>query len=237
VRVGVEVLRPLRRVDDVYALSRELGIVLTRAGHRIVDVSPSVPANVLLVDDIDGLRAVGAMTEERGIFDVPLAVIAADGQGSDGWTLIFGPDDDDPDRLRVYSGDRAIAVVVHWVNGVNGLPSDVDLHELRLSIEAFLYEWRRLASDLRLSADDRRTGDALAEMASDVIKSENPPTKILAATFEWFLHKVNVFSEEAASAAGKAFGASAGAGAGLAVTGQLPKLVAAVGRVLSHLPS
>lgn len=235
-RVGVEVLRPSRRVDDVYALSRELGIALTRAGHRIVDVSPSVPANVLLVDDIDGLRAVGAMTEERGIFDVPLAVIAA--VGPDGWTLIFGPDDDDdPERLRVEREDRAIAVVVHWVNGANELPSDVDLHELRLSIEAFLYEWRRLASDLRLSSDDRRTGDALAEMASDVIKSENPPTKILTATFEWFLHKVNVFSEEAASAAGKAFGASAGAGAGLAVTGQLPKLVAAVGRVLSHLPS
>lgn len=111
----------------------------------------------------------------------------------------------------------------------------LDLHRLRLDIESFVHEWTRLSPQLHLSLEDRRTGDALATMASEVSKNDDPPTLVLRSAFRWFQGKVDKFADEAAAAAGKAFGASMGAGAGIVATGQLPRLISAVEKVLAHL--
>lgn len=52
-----------------------------------------------------------------------------------------------------------------------------EVHQLRLAVEAFVAEWSRTAADAALGSDDRRTGDALAAMASEVVKSEDPPNE------------------------------------------------------------
>jgi hypothetical protein len=103
----------------------------------------------------------------------------------------------------------------------------VAVHKLRLAVEEFVLLWNQASADIGLSPDDRRTGDALAEMASEVVKAEPPFVPVLRAAFSWFTGKLDQFSEEAARAAGKAFGTSAGVGAGLAVTGHLPRLIEA----------
>lgn len=120
--------------------------------------------------------------------------------------------------------------VVAILDGIEPTASEVNLsasQALRLEVEAFVTMWARLSPDLPLSTDERRIGDALASMVSEVIKTDEPPRGILTAAFHWFAHKADVVAEEAA----KTFGKGVGAGAGVAVTGQLPSLLALISRV------
>lgn len=155
------------------------------------------------------------------------------------------------DSIAVQAHDRTLAVrsIEHWLrdnllrpdsNASTSPSSDRrtladEVHHLRLAVEAFVAEWSRATEGSHLAPDDRRTGDALAAMASEVVKSEDPPRSVLLEAFRWFGHKVDSFAEEAARAAGKSFGTAAGAGAGLTATGQLPRLAEAAAKVLAQL--
>src|SRR5262249_38735928 len=95
---------------------------------------------------------------------------------------------------------------------------------LPAAVEAFYTAWRQFTEDAQLTGDDRRTGDALAAMANEVAKSDNPPRGVLRAAFDWFAHKGDVFAEEFAKSAGKVGGAGFRVGSGAFAGEQLPHL-------------
>jgi hypothetical protein len=106
--------------------------------------------------------------------------------------------------------------------------------QLRVEIENFVVLWGKVSPVLPLDPNVRQVGDALSRMAADLAKAEDPPSSVLRTTFEWFAHKLDLAAEEASKVVGKGVGAAALAG-GVAASGQLPRLIDAVGRVLQHL--
>ena len=135
--------------------------------------------------------------------------------------VLHGPPDSAPDGvLRT--------VIDEWLSQdwpeERAEPNDL----LPLAIEAFYIAWWRFAEDAQLDPDDRRTGNALATMANEVAKSENPPRGVLRAAFDWFAHKADVFADSAVKAGGAAFGGTFGVGIGAAASGQLPHLLKAI---------
>ena len=103
----------------------------------------------------------------------------------------------------------------------------------------FVYLWNQLSPHLNLDADTRRIGDAMAIAAAEITATEYPPTSVLRAVFGWFAEKGNTFADEFTKAAGNSAGKTAGAalavGGTAAATGQLPKLIDAIDRVLKLL--
>lgn len=102
---------------------------------------------------------------------------------------------------------------------------------LPAALEAFYYAWKAFAAEVSLSPDDERIGNALAEMANEVGKVDDPPRGPLRAALNWFAHKADVFTDELAKTAGKTAGAAAGVAVvvgGAAATGQLESLQKAI---------
>lgn len=93
-------------------------------------------------------------------------------------------------------------------------PEEFHNRQIGPALEAFALAWDREGHDARLSAEDRRTADALAEMLRELAKTEHPPRAVLREAMLWFGHKLDVFSESFAKAAG----ATAGAGVGVTAT-------------------
>jgi len=54
----------------------------------------------------------------------------------------------------------------------------------------------------------------------------------LREAFQWFSQKADLFAGEFTKSAGKTMGASAGVAAGLTITGQMPRLISLVERIL-----
>lgn len=107
------------------------------------------------------------------------------------------------------------------------------------SIEEFLTLWALVGPQVPFDPETRRIAEAIVTMAGEVMKTSSPPRPLLRSAFEWLGSKLNRFSDEfstsAGKAAGAAFGASAGFGAGAFVAGRLPQLLEAVEKVLRHL--
>jgi hypothetical protein len=108
-------------------------------------------------------------------------------------------------------------------------------YQLAACVEAFHTAWTAFANAAELAGEDRRTGDALARMATEVTKDTNPPKGVLREAFDWFANKADVFAEEFARGAGKTTGAAFGVGLGATASGQLPNLVRAIDAVRTLL--
>ncbi|MCP4306370.1 MAG: hypothetical protein GY788_16200 [bacterium] len=141
------------------------------------------------------------------------------------------------------------------VNGISGVAAELDdflayidgltaqasqstarsFESIQRDIEAFVHLWWQMTSDLPLSPDERRTGDALARMVADISMDGDPPVSVLRAAFVWFSQRTSIFVDEFTKAAGKTAGAAAGVGAVAGATGQLPRLASAANRVLEAL--
>jgi hypothetical protein len=126
----------------------------------------------------------------------------------------------------------AIGRTIDVFSKVGRAPND---RLLRIDVEAFVHGWSRAAPLLALSPDDRRIGDALAQMAAELVKVDEPPRSVLQAAFAWFAAKADRFTDEAATEAGKWFGRTAGIGASVAVSGHMSDLTALLDKVLAHL--
>lgn len=113
-----------------------------------------------------------------------------------------------------------------------GIPATA---ELGGAIEVFVELWHILESELPLDPEDRRIGDALADMAMEVSLTSNPPRGVLKSALSWFAGKADRFFDEFAGAAGKAAGGTAVLAVGAAASGHLDDLKKAIGRVLSLL--
>jgi hypothetical protein len=103
-------------------------------------------------------------------------------------------------------------------------PTTADAHSLPAQVEAFYLAWQLFSRDADLTPDDRRAGDAIALMANELVKSDDPPRSLLRAAFDWFAHKADVFTEEFAKSAGKVGGAGFMVGFGAVAGEQLPHL-------------
>jgi hypothetical protein len=88
--------------------------------------------------------------------------------------------------------------------------------EVRLAVEEFATFWQELKAKLNLDVDDIRIGDAYVLMASEVVKTSEPPPGAMREAFTWFLRKIDTV----ATAAAHTFGV----GVGLAATAQLPRM-------------
>lgn len=117
----------------------------------------------------------------------------------------------------------------------SGGESSSDVAVLLRAVESFVSLWNGISPTLWVDPDDRRIGDALAAMAAELVKTENPPKSVLRTSFEWFAHKLDVFAEEAAKSAGSTAGKAGMIAGTVAASGQLPKLVEAASNVLKHL--
>lgn len=162
-------------------------------------------------------------------------------------TLSFVPQGDDPSELS--GGEASVAIfdsamtldyfqlqVERWLTEL--LPpeeSERPHYELAASVEAFYTAWNAFTNETELAGEDRRTGDALARMATEVVKDANPPKSVLRETFGWFAAKADLFATEFVKGAGKTTGAAFGVGLGATASGQLPNLVKAIEAVRSLL--
>ncbi len=106
---------------------------------------------------------------------------------------------------------------------------------LPAAIETFFSLWADFALGTTLAADDRRTGDALAMMANELAKSDDPPKGVLREAFGWFARKLETFADEFVKGAGKTTGVTFGVALGATAGGQLPHLIEAAKAVQSLL--
>ncbi len=109
--------------------------------------------------------------------------------------------------------------------------------ELRAAIEEIVILWREVAESV--PPQDRRVGDALCSAAEEVVLVDDPPKAALRGMLAWFRGRAGMWADAAivgsGDAFGKAFGATAGIGAGATVSGQLPRLVALVEKAIRLL--
>src|SRR5581483_4576462 len=116
-----------------------------------------------------------------------------------------------------------VAEVEQWLRTILP-PAAIDTRVLPAEVEAFVSLWLAFATSAELSADDRRTGDALARMVGEVVKCDEPSTGPLRAAFDWFARKADAFTDAAVRAGGTAMGVGVAAYA----SGQLPHLLKAI---------
>lgn len=105
-------------------------------------------------------------------------------------------------------------------------------------LEAFVTRWRQAVDHLGLGAEDRRIGDALADLFGELSKAEDPPRGVIRSALDWFRPRLDRFADELASAAGKTLGTTAGAavGAGLAYgASRVPELRHVAAAIFRHV--
>jgi hypothetical protein len=126
---------------------------------------------------------------------------------------------------------------LRFLQALGGRPTEL-ADTLRIEVEVFVHTWGRVAPSLQLSPDDKRTGDALVAMLSEVVKTNDPPRNVMREAVGWFLRKADVFADNFASSAGKAAGTAAGVlavGAGAAMVAGCDDLRAAAAAVVHVL--
>ena len=91
--------------------------------------------------------------------------------GGNGFTISWPPTD----------AEAASDTIERWLRSVLGPAPDAgtDNAALAIAVEIFVAEWTAFADAAPLSADDRRTGDALAEMMNEVVKCDEPDRSVL----------------------------------------------------------
>jgi hypothetical protein len=95
------------------------------------------------------------------------------------------------------------------------------------AVEAFVGAWQAYSDEALMSEQERDFADDLTRLMGRASVLDDPPRPFLRAAAEWFGGKLDVFATEFAKTTGKA----AGVGAGVTVTGNLPRVLEA----LAHL--
>ena len=108
--------------------------------------------------------------------EIAALTFLADGEQMEGETADLG-------FVRPYmppmTEEFFMAAVTDWVRsllpvGERARPAHADL---AVAIEVFVSAWLMFSADALLDPADKRTGDAFAEMANEVAKTEDPPSR------------------------------------------------------------
>lgn len=113
-----------------------------------------------------------------------------------------------------------------------------DRADVGVLLEAFVALWRQAADNLELDVEDRRIGDALADLFGELSKAETPPRGVIRSALDWFRPRLDRFTDEFASAAGKTLGTTAGTAVGVGIAygaSRVPELRHVAAAIFRHV--